>query len=171
MTLGPVQVLVVSFDEPRFTGKIAAELTRLRESDVVRLIDALAVRKNMDGSLDALRWSDLSVPEAEDLGATVGALLGLGRAGEEGMAAGAAMGRQAGADGHLIDDDELWDIADSIEPGNAAAIRADRTHLGGAAAPCHRRRRRLPSLRRVDTSPRPGRDRPRGRRARRGVRP
>ena len=122
MTLGPVQVLVVSFDEPRFTGKIAAELTRLRESDVVRLIDALAVRKNMDGSLDALRWSDLSVPEAEDLGETVGALLGLGLAGEEGMEVGAAVGRQAGADGHLIDDDELWDIADSIEPGNAAAI-------------------------------------------------
>jgi uncharacterized membrane protein len=115
-------VLVVSFDEPHLTGKIAKELTRLRESNIVRLIDALAVRKNMDGSIDALKWSDLSVPEAEDLGETVGALLGLGLAGEEGMEVGATVGRQAGADGHLIDDDELWDIADSIEPGNAAAI-------------------------------------------------
>jgi hypothetical protein len=28
----------------------------------------------------------------------------------------------AGSDGHLIPDSELWDIADAIEPGSAAAI-------------------------------------------------
>jgi hypothetical protein len=47
---------------------------------VIRLIDALAVQKNLDGSLAALQWSDLSIEEAEGLGTTVGALLGLGPA-------------------------------------------------------------------------------------------
>lgn len=122
MTIGPVQLLVVSFDEPNFSGEILDELTRLRDGNVIRLIDALAVQKSQDGELTALQWSDLSVDEAEDLGATLGALLGLGFAGDEGMAAGAIAGVEAGADGHLIDEDEIWDVADTIEPGSAAAI-------------------------------------------------
>ena len=122
MPIGPVQLLVVSFDEPNFSGEIIAELNRLRDSDVIRLIDALAVQKGADGTLTALQWSDLSVEEAEGLGATVGALLGLGFGGEEGMVAGAVAGAEAGADGHLIDESEVWDVAEVIEPGGAAAI-------------------------------------------------
>ena len=38
------------------------------------------------------------------------------------MEAGAIAGMQAGSDGHLIDESEMWDVADAIEPGNAAAI-------------------------------------------------
>ena len=122
MPIGPVQILVVSFDEPYFTGEVIAELTRLRQSNVIRLIDALAVQKSLDGDLTALQWSDLSVEEAQGLGATIGALIGLGLSGEEGMEAGALAGAQAGADGHLIDEVELWDVADTIEPGSAAAL-------------------------------------------------
>ena len=122
MPMGPVQLLVVSFDKPDFSGEILAELSRLRENEVIRLIDALAVVKNLDGNLAVLQWSDLSIEEAEGLGATVGALLGLGVGGEAAMEAGAIAGMQAGSDGHLIDESEVWDVADSIEPGSAAAI-------------------------------------------------
>jgi uncharacterized membrane protein len=122
MPIGPVQLLVVSFAKPDFSGEILAELSRLRQNNVIRLIDALAVQKNQDGSLTALQWSDLSIQEAEGLGATVGALLGLGAGGEAGMEAGAIAGQQAGSDGHLIDQSDVWDVADSIEPGSAAAI-------------------------------------------------
>ena len=122
MTIGPVQLLVISFDKPDFSGEILDELNRLRENDVIRLIDALAVQKNSDGTLVALQWSDLSIEEAEGLGATVGALLGLGAGGEAGMDAGAIAGTEAGSDGHLIDESEVWDVADAIEPGSAAAI-------------------------------------------------
>lgn len=122
MPIGPVQLLVVSFEKPDFTGAILEEFNRLRDNGVIRLIDALAVQKNLDGSLMALQWSDLSIEEAEDLGATVGALLGLGADGEAGMEAGTIAGMEAGADGHLIDESEAWDVADSIEPGGAAAI-------------------------------------------------
>jgi uncharacterized membrane protein len=122
MPIGPVQLLVVSFEKPDFSGEILAELRRLRDSDVIRLVDALVVQKSMDGSLDALQWSDLSIEEAEGFGATVGALLGLGLAGEEGLEAGALAGAEAGADGHVIDEAEVWDVAETIEPGSAAAI-------------------------------------------------
>ena len=122
MTIGPVQLLVVSFDEPHFTGEIVEELRRLRESDVIRLIDALVVQKDADGGLAAVQWSDLSIGEAEDLGAMVGALIGLGLEGEDGIEAGARAGIEAGADGHLIDDDQVWNVADSIPNGSAAAV-------------------------------------------------
>jgi uncharacterized membrane protein len=122
MPIGPVQLLVVSFEKPDFSGEILTELNRLRENHVIRLIDALAVQKNLDGTLVALQWSDLSIEEAEGLGATVGALLGLGADGEAGVEAGAIAGMEAGSDGHLIDESEVWDVADAIEPGSAAAI-------------------------------------------------
>ena len=122
MTIGPVQLLVVSFDKPNFSGEILQEMNRLRQNEVIRLVDALAVQKNLDGTLVALAWSDLSIEEAEGLGATIGALIGLGVAGEQGMQAGAAAGMQAGSDGHLIPEQELWDVAEAIEPGAAAAI-------------------------------------------------
>jgi hypothetical protein len=49
-----VQVLVVGFEEPSMSGEILAELTRLGESGVVRLIDALLVRRTEDGALETL---------------------------------------------------------------------------------------------------------------------
>jgi uncharacterized membrane protein len=122
MAIGPVQLLVVSFDEPNFTGQIVEEFRRLRENGVIRLIDALVVQKHEDGSLTAVQWSDLSIPEAQGLGATVGALIGVGLAGEAGIEPGARAGMEAGADGHLIDDSQVWDLSDSLPNGSAAAI-------------------------------------------------
>ena len=55
MPIGPEQLLVVSFDTPGFSREILAEVSRLRENEVIRLIDALAVQKNLNGSLAALQ--------------------------------------------------------------------------------------------------------------------
>ena len=96
MPIGPVQLLVVSFEQPDFSGEILGELARLRENNVIRLIDALAVKKNLDGSLTAMQWSDLSIEEAEGLGATVGALLGLGVGRRRGRRGGWRHRRDAG---------------------------------------------------------------------------
>jgi len=52
--LGPVQVLVLGFDQPAFTGEILAELTRLREAGVVRLIDLLLVSRVDDDTFETL---------------------------------------------------------------------------------------------------------------------
>ena len=122
MPIGPVQLLVVSFEKPNFSGEILEELTRLRENELIRLIDVLVVEKTLDGDIVSLAWSDLSIDEAEDVGATIGALLGLGLAGEEGLEVGAALGYEAGSDGHILDDQQGWDVAGQIPNGSAAAI-------------------------------------------------
>ena len=122
MAIGPVQLLVVAFDQPNFTGEIMEELTRLRENELIRLIDVLVVQKDLDGSVVAVQMSDLTTGEAEELGATIGALIGIGLDGEEGMELGAIAGAEAGADGHLIDDNEMYDVSESIPAGSAAAI-------------------------------------------------
>ena len=56
------------------------------------------------------------------MGATIGALIGLGLGGENGMEAGVIAGTEEGSDGHLIPDSEMYDVADSIPPGSAAAL-------------------------------------------------
>ena len=45
MAIGPVQMMVLGFAEPNFTGKIAAELDRLREHEFVKIVDALVVKR------------------------------------------------------------------------------------------------------------------------------
>ncbi len=120
MALGPVQLLTVGFDEPNFTGAIIDEVNRLREHDIVRLIDVLVVAKDDDGNVTQIEISDR--PELEKYGAVVGALLGLGAAGEEGAEAGAVAGAEAMADGKMYDSDEVWMLADEIPPGTTAAI-------------------------------------------------
>jgi uncharacterized membrane protein len=122
MAFGPVQILVIGFDDPEFKGEIRAELERLREHDVVRLIDLLVVRKDDEGSVERLRHSDLSQEELEDFGAIVGALIGVGADGEEGATAGAVLGAAAMEDGQVFDDADTWYVDDAIPPGTAAAV-------------------------------------------------
>ena len=122
MALGPVQILVIGFNEPDFRGQIRAELDRLRESDVVRLIDAIVVTKDDDGNLERMQLSDLTPEEAEEFGAMAGALIGFGFGGdEESMEAGAVLGAAAGEDGHVLDEN-IWYVDDAIPNGSAAAI-------------------------------------------------
>jgi uncharacterized membrane protein len=122
MTVGPVQILVVGFADPKFDGSILAELQRLREQDVVRLIDMILVRKDADGNIERVTRSDLTTDEAEEFGAYVGALIGLGADGAEGMEAGAVLGAAAMEDGHVFDESETWYVDDAIPPNSAAAI-------------------------------------------------
>jgi uncharacterized membrane protein len=124
MAIGPVQLLVLGFEEPNFHGEIIAELERLRESDTVRVIDALAVHKDADGEIEIAHLSNLTKDEAIELGTKIGALIGLGIEGEEGAEAGALAGATAAAeDGvNVFTDDEAWDILEDIPNDSAAAL-------------------------------------------------
>ena len=123
MPIGPVQLIVLGFDHPEFHGEIIAELERLRESDTVRVIDALAVHKDADGEIEVAHLSNLSKDEAIELGSKVGALIGLGIEGEEGMVAGAEAGAEAAEDGvQVFSDEEAWDVIDEIPNDSAAAL-------------------------------------------------
>jgi hypothetical protein len=77
MTIGPVQLIVLGFDEPQFPENLRIELDRLRDSDLVRLIDAVAVRKDVDGDVTVLRGAGPGEQELSGFGAVVGALVGL----------------------------------------------------------------------------------------------
>jgi uncharacterized membrane protein len=123
MAIGPVQLIVLGFSQPDFQGEILAELDRLKENDVVRVIDALAVHKDANGEVAMLERSDLSDEEAAEFGAIVGALIGLGMAGAEGAEAGAELGAEATAEGvDLFDDENVWDVVDEIPEDTAAAL-------------------------------------------------
>jgi uncharacterized membrane protein len=123
MAIGPVQLIVLGFQHPEFHGEIIAELERLRESDTVRVIDALAVHKDADGEIEVQHLSNLSKDEAIELGSKVGALIGLGIEGEEGMVAGAEAGAESGADGvSVFSDEDAWDVIEDIPNDSAAAL-------------------------------------------------
>ena len=57
--------------------------------DLIRLIDVLVVQKDLDGNVTAVQVSDLSVGRPRSSAPQIGALIGLGVDGEDGMEAGA----------------------------------------------------------------------------------
>ena len=123
MAIGPVQLIALGFPNPDFHGEILAELERLRESDTVRVIDALAVYKDDAGELEVAHLSNLSRDEAVELGTLIGELIGLGIAGEKGVEAGAEAGAEVGAQGlNPLGDVEGWDVLEDIPNGSAAAL-------------------------------------------------
>jgi uncharacterized membrane protein len=124
MAIGPVQLIVLGFSHPEFHGEIKAELERLRESDTVRVIDALAVHKDADGEIEVEHLTNLTKDEAIELGSKVGALIGLGIAGEDGLEEGAVAGAEvADEDGiHVFSDEQAWDVLDDIPNDSAAAL-------------------------------------------------
>ena len=124
MAIGPVQLIILGFDHPDFHGEVIAELERLRESDMVRVIDSIAVYKDADGELEVEHLSNLTEQEAIELGSKIGALIGLGVEGEEGMEAGAVAGaEQAAADGiRVFAGAEEWDVLGDIPNDCAAAL-------------------------------------------------
>ena len=109
--MGPVQVLVVGFEHPKFSGEVIAEFARLREAGIVRLVDLLLISHAEDGTLETLS----APPEMDvDFSGELAAEL-LGQADD-------------GADGHVqADDAELadtaaWSLADAIPAGSTAAV-------------------------------------------------
>jgi hypothetical protein len=114
MSIGPVQLIVLGFEQPDFHGEIVAELERLRENDAVRVIDALAIYKDHDGEFEVAELGGLHGVEAAELGLLVAALVGLGIEGEEGPEG------AEGVDGS--DDREGWDVLDDIPRDTAAAL-------------------------------------------------
>ncbi len=60
--LGPVDYLIVEFPEGHqdFTGDGAAELIRLHEAGIIRIMDVLILEKAADGSVDAHELADVT---------------------------------------------------------------------------------------------------------------
>ena len=105
----PVQVLVVGFDRPSFSGEVLVELARLREAGIVRLVDLLLVTRAEDGSFQTL---DPPAEAGADVGDLAAALLGEPDGGPD--------------DAGVTADDPLhgagWSLAEAVPVGSTAAV-------------------------------------------------
>jgi hypothetical protein len=102
---GPVQVLVVGFEEPSLSGEVLAELTSLADAGVVRLIDVLLVSRTEDG-LDTLPAPPGADP---DLGRLAAAFLSETEDDDHRI-------------GHGATEPTAWSLDDAVPPGGAAAV-------------------------------------------------
>ena len=105
---GPVQVLVVGFDNPTFSGEVLTEFTRLPEAGIVRLIDLLVVSRTEDGTLETLEAPEAT---AADLGGLA--------AGVFSQPEGVSTVQTDVAD---ADAAAMWSLADAITIGGTAAV-------------------------------------------------
>ena len=119
---GPIQIWTFAFDGNRFSGEILPELDRLKDADVIRLIDLLVVRKDAAGRVATVTASDLDWEEATSFGAVIGGLIGLGVDGEEGAKIGAMAGALELADGHILSDRTRDELVEVIPPNTTSAI-------------------------------------------------
>jgi hypothetical protein len=96
--LGPVDYLVVEFPAgaSSFTGEMAAELVKLADAGIIRVIDVLILTKNEDGSVDAAELSDI-----EELGEL--------QAIEAQLA-------------ELLAEDDVMHLAAAMDPGSTAGV-------------------------------------------------
>jgi uncharacterized membrane protein len=123
MTLGPVQLIVLGLPNENLQGRIAQELAAASDSGTIRVLDALAIQKEQDGTVVSLGASDLTTDQRAELGAIIGGLLGYGAAGDEGVEAGAEMGAVAFADHDFgLSGDDIKAIAKDIPPGTTGVL-------------------------------------------------
>jgi hypothetical protein len=115
--LGPVQLIVFGFDRPKFEGGITAELRRLHQSGIVRVLDALVLHKTADGDIRIIEVANLNPNEDEKQGAVLGAMVGVIHVEDNNDSPDATMG---GEDGEPAG--ETWDVLESIPSDSAAAL-------------------------------------------------
>ena len=98
-TLGPVDWLVVEFPGTDYgKGMVAPHLQDLVDRGLVRVLDLLFLKKDESGALEAAEISDLDTSELGEL-------------------------RQAETDlAMVLSEQDVMDLADTIEPGNSAAV-------------------------------------------------
>ena len=117
---GPLQVLTVAFDGNHFHGEILPELDRLKQQNIIRIIDMVVVRKDPDGRVTTMTASDLDWEEATAFGSYIGGLAGLAAGGAEGMEIGSMLGAAELADGHLFDEDDVFRVTQAV--GNDMSV-------------------------------------------------
>ena len=96
--LGPIDYLVVEFPAgaSNFTGEMAAELVRLVDAGIIRVVDVLVLTKDDDGAVEAMELSD--VGELGELQAIEAQLA------------------------ELLAEDDVENLAAAMEPGSTAGV-------------------------------------------------
>ena len=126
--MGPIQIMMFGFEDFHATGAVAEELGALSEAGTIRVIDARFLLKEDDGNLVAVRASDLTEDERDDLRAAAGALMGMGAGAVLGGAEGALDGALLGAEAGLwigdagMTPEELDALGAELMPGDALLL-------------------------------------------------
>jgi hypothetical protein len=97
-SLGPISYVIAEFPGAKMTGEGLAELVRLVDQGLVRILDLQFVLRAADGSIDAVELNALDLDGSFDLSVF------------EGVSSG------------MLDESDLADAQSAIEPGSAAAI-------------------------------------------------
>jgi uncharacterized membrane protein len=124
VTTGPVQLLVVGFNQPDFRDDIIDALQQLQASRTVRVLDSLAVFKGTAGDIEVQHLSRLPVDAVRGSGRLVAALIGLGIDGEEGL----VLADEAGGEPTtqsldlFLEEDGGWDVLEEIPDDTASAL-------------------------------------------------
>ena len=115
--LGPVDYLVVEFpaDKANFSGEMATQLGSLVDRKLIRVLDLLLLRKDLDGSVEVAELNELAA-------ADVGELLAL--------EANLAM---------LLAEEDVEAIGAALEPGSVAAVLVYENSWAGPFASSVRR--------------------------------
>jgi hypothetical protein len=101
---GPVQVVVVGFERPAFSGEVMAELDRLGWAGTIRLLDVLLLARAQDGTFETL---PLPTPAPLGQGTLAAEILG---------------GAGPVLDATEPRDRSGWSLADAIPTGGTAAV-------------------------------------------------
>jgi len=96
--LGPVELLFVEFPGNQFTGEIIPALNELIEQGTIRVIDLVFVAKDADGNSVGIALEDLP-DESKD-----------------------AFAELVSEVAELIAEEDVEDLAESLEPNSSAAI-------------------------------------------------
>jgi len=96
--MGPIDYLVLEFPGNRMTGEAFPLLVDLVDRGVVRILDLVFVRKEIDGSVVGLELADLNGDGELDLSVF------------EGVSSG------------LVGEDDIQDAGNVLEPGSSAGI-------------------------------------------------
>ena len=124
MSIGPIQAFVIGFpDNDLFEGRIAEELGRLSDVGQIRIIDAVFVLSDDDGTA-VLGVSDLDDDQRAELRSAVGALVGLGVAGGDGAVVGAALGASIDADAPSVAEAVAAELLEELPDGSSALVLA-----------------------------------------------
>jgi hypothetical protein len=115
--LGPVDYLVVEFPaaKPNFSGEMATQLGSLVDRELIRVLDLLLLRKDLDGSVEVAELNELAAVD-------VGELLAL--------EADLAM---------LLAEEDVEAIGGALEPGSVAAVLVYENSWAGPFASSVRR--------------------------------
>lgn len=97
-SMGPIDYLVVEFPGNRMTGEGFPLLVELVERRIIRILDLVFVRKELDGSVSGLAVADLDSDGQLDLAVFEGASSG------------------------LLDADDVQDAGSILRPGCSAGI-------------------------------------------------